>query len=71
MRFQGIKGQIATGTAKAAALVLLLHDQVIPYATGIDWAPITKDVPGWVWPIVTFGAFYFIGKCREWAEKRA
>jgi hypothetical protein len=70
LRFQGIKGHIATGIAKAAALIVLVHDQVLPYATGVDWTPIVSQVPGWSWPLITFGAFFFIGKCREWAEER-
>lgn len=71
LRFQGIKGQIATGLAKGAAVVLMLHDQLIPYVTGVDWTPITQNVPPMAWPIITFAAFWFIGKCREWAESRA
>lgn len=70
LKLQGLKGKLATGTAKAATLVVLLHDQVLPYATGVDWTPIVGQVPTWAWPIVTFLAFWFIGKCREWAEAR-
>lgn len=70
IRFQGLKGKIATGVAKAATIIVLLHDQVIPAATGVDWSPLVGQVPGWAWPLITFFAFWFIGKCREWAEAR-
>lgn len=70
LKFQGLKGKIVTGFAKAATAIVLLHDQLIPYATGVDWTPIVGQVPGWAWPIVCFIAFWFIGKCREWAEAR-
>lgn len=70
LKMQGLKGHIATGIAKASAVIVLLHDQVIPYATGIDWTPLTTNIPSWAWPLVMFFAFWFIGKCREWAEQR-
>lgn len=71
LRFQGIKGHLATGIAKAAAVVVLLHDQLIPYITQVDWAPITASIPGWAWPLLMFGAFWFVGQCRSWAEARS
>lgn len=71
LRFQGLKGAIATGLAKAAAVVIYLHDEAIPYMTGVDWTPITDKVPAWAWPILCFAAFWFIGQARVWAERRA
>jgi hypothetical protein len=70
LRFQGIKGHLASVSGAAASVIVYLHDQLLPYATGVDWAPITAQVPGWVWPIVLFCAFLFIGQCRKWAEQR-
>ena len=68
LRFQGIKGAIATVLGMAVSAVVALHDDVMPYVAQVDWTPLTQKVPNWVWPIVTFAAFYFIGKCREWSE---
>lgn len=54
--------KLLTVKTKLSAILLLvasalveLHDFLLPIATGIDWSPITGAVPGWVWPLVSFG----------------
>ncbi len=71
LRFAGIKGHLIGGLAQGAALVVLLHDQVLPYATGVDWTPISQYIPAWAFPLITFGGFWLVGQCRIWAEQRA
>lgn len=70
LKLQGIKGKLIAALGKAASLIVLLHDQLIPYFTGIDWTPITGELPGWFLPVATFAAFMLIDKARQWAEQR-
>lgn len=55
MKFSTIKTKIASGFLMIASALVSLHDFLIPIATGIDWSPITGQVPPYVWPLVSFG----------------
>lgn len=69
-RFAGIKTFLAVGVGQAVAAVLLLYDDVLPYATGVDFTPLTSKVPGWAWPVIILFWLYLIGKFRKFADDR-
>src|SRR5262249_3086212 len=69
-RFAGIKTFLAGGTFKAAAAVVFLYDDAIPYVTGVDWTPLTSHIPSWAWPLIIFGGLYLIGKFRQFTNDR-
>jgi hypothetical protein len=69
-RFAGIKTFLAIGVGQAITAVLFLYDDVLPYATGVDFTPLTSKVPGWVWPIVILFWLWLIGKFRKYTDER-
>jgi hypothetical protein len=69
-RFAGIKTFLAVAIGQAVTAILLFYDDIIPYATGIDFTPITSKVPSWVWPILLLFWLYLIGKFRKYTDDR-
>lgn len=56
MKLTTIRTKLTAIMLMIASALVSLHDFVMPVITGIDWTPVTSQVPGWVWPIVSFGA---------------
>lgn len=65
MKLNTIKTKLAAMLLMAASALIELHDFILPAATGIDWAPITANVPAAVWPFLSLsiaGLFYWLRK---------
>lgn len=68
LKLRTIKTKITAILLMWASVLVGMHDFVLPIATGIDWTPITKDVPAAVWPIASFAMsalFYYLRTLTE------
>jgi hypothetical protein len=54
-KFNTIKTKASAAFVMIASTLVGLHDFLLPIITGIDWTPVTANVPAWVWPIASFG----------------
>jgi hypothetical protein len=54
LKINSIKTKLSAVLLMIASGLVSLHDFVAPIMLGIDWSPITSDVPSWVWPIGSF-----------------
>lgn len=64
-----IKTKLAARLMGAPAALVWLHDFLIPYITGVDWTPITKDIPPWFWPVFAFGVSILFDWLRRLTAK--
>ena len=65
MKLNTIKTKLAAMLLMAASALIELHDFILPAATGIDWTPITAQVPAAVWPFASLAIaalFYWLRK---------
>jgi hypothetical protein len=48
-----------------------VHDCLLPYVLAVDWAPVTREVPGWEWPFIIFAFTFLLDRFRRLADRRA
>lgn len=50
-----IRTKLATVLGMIASVLVYFDGSLLPVLTGVDWTPITKRAPDWVWPFVSAG----------------
>lgn len=60
-KLSGIRTKLLAGLLMVASLLVGVHDFLLPVAMGVDWSPITQQLPPWAWPLISFafGALVF------------
>lgn len=58
-----IRTKLVTVVGMIASALVYIDGSLLPVLTGVDWTPVTKLAPDWVWPFVSGGwlalIFYF------------
>lgn len=54
LKLTTIKTRLTAMSLMIASGLVALHDFVAPIFLGIDWTPLTSEVPAWAWPIASF-----------------
>lgn len=49
-----IKTKLSAKLLMIGGGLVTIHDFLAPLIPGIDWTPLTAEVPAWVWPIASF-----------------
>jgi hypothetical protein len=49
---RGLKTRLAARFVGLAAVLLAAHDFLAPFVAGVDWTPVTAELPPWTWPLV-------------------
>src|SRR3954462_11246783 len=52
-KLSGVRTKLAAGLLMLASFLVTMHDFLLPFATGIDWTPITQLLPAWAWPVLS------------------
>jgi hypothetical protein len=60
-KLSGVRTKLAAGLLMLASFLVTMHDFLLPFATGIDWTPITQLLPAWAWPVLSLalGALFW------------
>lgn len=71
-KFIGIKGKLTFAFSAIAAVVVEMHDFIVPLAqeSGADVQTLLPKVPGWVWPFITMALLALLQWFRHLSEKR-
>jgi hypothetical protein len=63
----------ASGDHFPASLLITVHDFLLPIAMGVDWTPLTGQLPPWAWPIIIFvinALFFWLRKLTAKTQER-
>jgi hypothetical protein len=60
-KLSGIRTKLLAGLLMLASFLVGMHDFLLPIAMGVDWSPLTDELPPWAWPIMSFalGALFY------------
>lgn len=62
-KMRTIRTKLLTVLGVIASALVYFDGSLLPLLTGVDWTPITKMAPDWIWPFVSGGwlmlIFYF------------
>jgi hypothetical protein len=64
LKLRGWRTIIAANLYVLAGALVGVHDFIIPYIAGIDWQPVTRQVPDWAWPFIVVGTGALFGWLR-------
>jgi len=64
----GWRTKLTARTAMIAGVVIEFYDQLLPYALGQDWTPVTARIPAWTLPFGMMFGGYIIEKLRKMTE---
>ena len=70
MKMRGIKTKLASALVMISSALVGLHDFVMPVLVGIEWDPVTRNVPAWVWPVAAFGIGLLFKYLRDVTERQ-
>lgn len=62
--FRGLKTKLSAAFVALSGLAMGLHDQLLPFVTGVDWTPIAQMVPTWAWPLILIGIGWLFSYLR-------
>jgi hypothetical protein len=70
LKLEGIKQKLSGAILMAASAIVAVHDFLLPYVLGVDWTPVTREVPGWAWPFIIFAFTFLLDRFRRLADRR-
>jgi hypothetical protein len=74
-KFAGIKQKLTAALVYLAGMVVMMHDWIAPYVTGVDVTPIIGEIqakmPSWGWPVLLVAITALLDYFRSLADKRA
>ena len=62
LKLQGIKQKLSGAILMAASAIVAVHDFLLPYVLGVDWTPVTREVPSWAWPFIIFALTFLLDR---------
>jgi hypothetical protein len=72
-KLSGIRTKLLAGLLMVASLLITVHDFLLPIAMGVDWTPLTGQLPPWAWPIIIFvmnALFFWLRKLTAKTQDR-
>jgi hypothetical protein len=70
LKLQGIKQRLSGAILMTTSAIVAAHDFLLPYVLGVDWTPVTREVPSWAWPIIIFAFTFLLDRFRRFADQR-
>ncbi len=52
VQLMGLKSRLLAAVVWVSGVLLMIHDFLLPIVSGIDWTPLTAQVPSWAWPLI-------------------
>lgn len=69
----GLKQKLTTIFVSLAGFLVLMHDEIAPFAAqvGVDPSLILPKVPVWAWPLLSIGILWLVQYFRELSDRQA